>query len=74
MLHMQHTRSGEPVAQSPDALARPASNYVPLLGHDTQELRWLFYLRAEGIWRQGRLQYVRQTWKSSILSQEDDDS
>ena len=28
--HMQHTWSGEPVAQSPDALARPASNNMPL--------------------------------------------
>ena len=26
VLHMQHMHSGEPVAQSPDALARPASN------------------------------------------------
>ena len=33
---MQHMHSGEPVAQSPDALARPASNVMPLYGHDTQ--------------------------------------
>ena len=26
VLHMQHTCSGEPVAQSPDALAQPASD------------------------------------------------
>ena len=32
------------------------------------------YLKAEGIERQGRLQYLRQTWKSSIGSEEDDDS
>ena len=32
------------------------------------------YLKAEGIERQERLQYLRQTWKSSILSEEDDDS
>ena len=32
------------------------------------------YLRAEGIERQERLQYLRQTWKSSIWSEEDDDS
>ena len=38
VLHMQHTCSGEPVAQSPDALARPASNNMPLSEHDTQEL------------------------------------
>ena len=38
VLHMQHTHSGEPVAQSPDALARSASNNMPLSEHDTQEL------------------------------------
>ena len=74
VLHMQHTCSGEPVAQSPDALARPASNNMPLSEYDTQELRRLLYLRAEGIERQERLQYLRQTWKSSIWSEEDDDS
>ena len=30
-------------------------------------------MRAEGIERQERLQYLRQTWKSSIWSDEDDD-
>ena len=74
VLHMQHTCSGEPVAQSPDALARPASNNMPLSEHDTQELRRLLYLKAEGIERQERLQYLRQTWKSSGSSEEDDDS
>ena len=39
VLHMQHTCSGEPVAQSLDALARPASNNMPLSEHDAQELR-----------------------------------
>ena len=38
VLHMQHMHTGEPVARSPDALARPASNNMPLSGHDTQEL------------------------------------
>ena len=32
------------------------------------------YLKAEGIERQDGLQYLRQTWKSSIWSEEDDDS
>ena len=74
VLHMQPMHSGEPVAQSPDALPRSASNNMPLSEHDTQELRRLLYLRAEGIERQERLQYVRQTWKSSIWSEEDDDA
>ena len=74
VLHVQHTCSGEPVAQSPGTLARPASNNMPLSEHDTQELRRLLYLRAEGIERQERLQYLRQTWKSSIWSEEDDES
>ena len=74
VLHMQHTQSGEPVAQIPDDPARPASNNMPLFEHDTQELRRLLYLKAEGIERQERLQYPRQTWKSSIWSEEDDDS
>ena len=74
VLHMQHTCSGEPVTQSPDVLARPSSNNIPLPEYDTQELRRLLYLRAEGIERQERLQYLRQTWKFSILSEEDDDS
>ena len=74
VLHMQPMHSGEPVAQSPDALARPASNNMPLSEHDTQELRRLLYLKAEGIERLERLQYHRQTWKSSIWSEEDDDS
>ena len=34
VLHMQHACSGEPVAQSPVALARPASNNMPLSEHD----------------------------------------
>ena len=62
------------MARSSDALARPASNNMPLSEHDTQELRRLLYLNAEGIERQERLQYLRQTWKSSIWSEEDDDS
>ena len=74
MLHMQPMLTGEPLAQSPDALARPASNNMPLSEHDSQELRRLLYLKAEGIERQERLQYLRQTWKSSIWSGEDDDS
>ena len=74
VLHMQHTHSGEPMAQSLEALARPASNNMPLCEHDTQELRGLLYLKAEGIERRERLQYLRQTWKSSIRSEEDDDS
>ena len=41
VLHMQHTQSGEPEAQAPYALARPASNNMPLSEHDTQELRRL---------------------------------
>ena len=71
---MQSMHTGEPVARIPDALARPASNNMPLSEHDTQELRRLLYLKAEGIERQERLQYLRQTWKSSIWSEEDDDS
>ena len=67
VLHMQHTHSGEPVAQSPDALARPASNNMPLSEHDTQELRRLLYLKAEGIERQERLHYLRHTWKNLHL-------
>ena len=74
VLHMQHTCSGEPVAQSSHALARPASNIMPLSEHGGQELRGLLYVRAKGIVRQGRLQYLRQSWKSSIWSEEDDDS
>ena len=69
--NMQHNCSGEPVAQSPDALARPASNNMPLSEHDTQESRRLLYLRAEGSERHERLQHLRQTWKSSIWSEED---
>ena len=47
---------------------------MPLSEHDTQNLRRLLYLKAAGIERQERLQYLRQTWKSSIWSEEDDDS
>ena len=74
VLHMHPVHTGEPVALSPDALARPASNNMPLSEHDTQQLRRLLYLKAKGIERQERLQYLRQTWKSYIWSQEDDDS
>ena len=74
VLHMQPMHTDEPVARSPDALARPASNNMPLSEHDTQELRELLYVKAKGIERQERLQYLRQTWKSSIWSEEDDDS
>ena len=71
---MQPMLTGEPVARSPDTLAPPASNNMPLSEHDTQELRRLLYLKAEGSERKERLQYLRQTWKSSIWSEEDDDS
>ena len=74
VLHMQHTCSGEPVTQRPNALARHASNNMPLSEYDTQELRRLWYPRAEGIERQQRLQYLRETSKSSIWSEEYDDS
>ena len=37
-------------------------------------VRRLLYLKAEGSERKERLQYLRQTWKSSIWSEEDDDS
>ena len=47
---------------------------MPLLEHDTQERRRLLYLRAEGIERQERLQYLRQTWTSSNWSEEEDES
>ena len=33
----------------------------------------MLYLRAEGIKCRGRLQYLRQTWKPSIPSEEDDE-
>ena len=71
---MQPMHTGEPVARSADALARPAANNMLLSEHDTQELRRLLYLKAEGIKRQERLQYLRQTWKSSIWSEEGDES
>ena len=71
---MQPMHTAEPVARSADALARPAANNMPLSEHDNQELRRLLYLKAEGIKRQERLQYLRQTVKSSIWSEEDDDS
>ena len=74
VLHMQPMHTGEPVARSADALARPASNNMPMSEHDTQELRQLLYLKAEGIERQERLQYLRQTWKSFIWSEGDNDS
>ena len=74
VLHMQPLHTGEPVARSADALARPAANNMPLSEHDTQELWRLLYLKAEGIERQERLQYLRQTWKFSIWSEEDDES
>ena len=48
VLQMQHTHSGVPVAQSPDAVARPASNNMPLSEHDIHELRRLLYLKAQG--------------------------
>ena len=74
VLHMQPMYTGEPVARSPDALARPASNNMPLSEHDTQELRRLLYLKAEGIESQERLQYLRQAWESSIWPEDDDES
>ena len=73
VLHMQHTCSGEPAAQRSGALARPVSNDMPLSEHAAQELRRMLYLRAEGIARQERLQYLRQTWKSCIWSEKDDE-
>ena len=73
VLHMQHTCSGEPAAQRSDALARPASNNMPLSEHDAQGLRKMLYLRAEGMERKERFQYLRQTSILSIWSEEDDE-
>ena len=70
VLHMQHACSGESAAQNPGAPARPAATNRPLSEGNAQELRKMLYLRAEGIERQERLQYLRQTWKSSIWSEE----
>ena len=61
VLHMHRSCSGEPAAQRSGALARPASNNMLLSEHDAQELRRMLYLRAEGVERQERLQYLRQT-------------
>ena len=69
-----HNDPGQHFHRSADALARPAANNMPLSEHDTQELRRLLYLKAEGIERQERLQYLRQTWKYFIWSEEDDES
>ena len=33
----------------------------------------MMYMRAEDIGRQERLQYLRQTWKSSVWSEDDDE-
>ena len=74
VLHMQPMHTRDLVARSPGAQARPASNNMPLSEHDTQEPRQLMYLKAESIGRRERLQYLRGTWKSSIWSEEDDDS
>ena len=52
VLHMQPMHTGEPVAQCPDAPAWPASKIMPLSENDTEELRRLLYLKAEGIERQ----------------------
>ena len=73
VLHMQHACSGESAAWSAGALARPTANNMPLSEHDAQELQKMQYMRAEGIERQQRLQYLRQTWKCSIWSEEDDE-
>ena len=71
---MQPMHTGEPVTRGPGALARPASNNMPLSENDTQQLQRLLYPRAEGTERLERSQYLRQTWKSSVWSEEDDDS
>ena len=47
---------------------------MQLSQYDTQELRQLLYLRAEGTERQERWQYLKKTWKSPIWSEEDNDS
>ena len=65
--------AGQPAAQRPGALARPASNNMPLSEYEAQELRRMLYLRAECIERQERLQYLRQTLNTSICSEEDDE-
>ena len=65
VVDMQHTCSGESAAQSSEPLAQLASNNMPLSEHGAQEFRQLLYLRAGGIERQERLQYLLQTWKLS---------
>ena len=61
MLHMQHACSGDSAAQNTDALERPVANNLPPSKHDAKELRKMLYVIAEGIERQERLQYLRQT-------------
>ena len=70
---MQHACSGESAAENNGDLARPAANNMPPSEHDAQKLQKMLYMTAEGIDRQQRLQYLKQTCESFIWCEEDDE-
>ena len=71
LLHKQPACLAQSASGKTGVLARPAANNMPMSEHDALELRKLVYLKAGGVERQERLQYLRQTRKSSIWSEED---
>ena len=52
--------------------AKPSPNNMPMFDCYIHSLRSMLWARAEGIERATRLEHLKNTWKSSIWTEEDD--
>ena len=53
--------------------AKPSPNNMPVSWYDVRELQQVLWAKAEGIEQRIRLDLLKRTWKTSILSEEDDE-
>ena len=64
---------GALITQQVRSGAKPSPNNMPISEHDVQDLHKVPWAKAEGIERQARLDHLKETWKSPIWSEEDDE-
>ena len=64
-----HEERGPPNGKG---IAKPSPNNMSVSDCDVHSLRTMLWARAEGIERVARLEHLKNTWKSSIWTEEDD--
>ena len=53
--------------------AKPSPNNMPVSWYDVRDLQRVLWAKAEGIERRTRLDLLQRTWKTSILSEEENE-